>query len=78
MRRFLGNRIELLQRAAMCPDLNPIEHVWDMMGRRLKALSKQPVNIDEFKFVARHKRAYISQKPICDEEYALLIHKMWN
>ncbi|CAD6215482.1 GSCOCG00011221001-RA-CDS, partial [Cotesia congregata] len=32
---FQRNNIRLLRHPAMSPDLNPIEHVWDMLGRRL-------------------------------------------
>jgi len=36
-RQFLAdNQITVLGHPAMSPDLNPIEHVWDMMGRRLR------------------------------------------
>jgi len=36
-RRFLERHdITLLRHPAMSPDLNPIEHVWDIMGRRLR------------------------------------------
>ena len=30
---------------AMSPDLNPLEHVWDMIGRRLQKLVPQPQNL---------------------------------
>ena len=29
------------------PDLNPIEHVWDIMGRQLRAMNPQPQNNNE-------------------------------
>lgn len=36
-RRFFERHdITLLRHPAMSPDLNPIEHVWDIMGRRLR------------------------------------------
>lgn len=35
-RFFERHNITLLRHPAMSPDLNPIEHVWDMMGRRLR------------------------------------------
>ena len=30
---------------AMSPDLNPIEHIWDMLGRRIQALEPPVQNI---------------------------------
>lgn len=35
-RFFERNNTTLLRHPAMSPDLNPIEHVWDIMGRRLR------------------------------------------
>lgn len=44
---FQENNIELLKHPAMSPDLNPIEHVWDMVGRRLRKRRVQPSNLAE-------------------------------
>jgi transposase len=30
---------------AMSPDLNPIEHIWDMLGRRIQARESPVQNI---------------------------------
>ena len=30
---------------AMTPDLNPIEHIWDMLGRRVQAVEPPMLNI---------------------------------
>ncbi|GFV85279.1 hypothetical protein TNCV_929091 [Trichonephila clavipes] len=34
---------------ARSPDLNPIEHVWDFLGRRLAARTLPPVTIRELR-----------------------------
>jgi len=47
-RNFLrDNDIEVLQHPAISLDLNPIEHVWDFMGRRLRRLQRPPRNMQE-------------------------------
>ncbi|GFX83391.1 transposable element Tcb2 transposase [Trichonephila clavipes] len=34
---------------AYSPDLNPIEHVWDMLGRRIAARQLPPTCLPEFR-----------------------------
>jgi transposase len=34
---------------AMSPDLNPIEHIWDMLGHRIQALEPPVQNIRQLK-----------------------------
>ena len=31
------------------PDLNPIEHVWDMMGRKIRNRVSAPSNLEQLK-----------------------------
>ncbi|GFT89947.1 transposable element Tc1 transposase [Trichonephila clavipes] len=40
--------IERMDWPARSPDLNPIEHVWDFLGRRLAARTLPPVTIGSF------------------------------
>ncbi|GFX00778.1 hypothetical protein TNCV_4577451 [Trichonephila clavipes] len=43
--------IERMDWPAQSPDLNPIEHVWDFLGRRLAARTLPPVTIRELRLV---------------------------
>ncbi|GFV08979.1 transposable element Tcb2 transposase [Trichonephila clavipes] len=38
-----------MSRPANSPNLNPIEHVWDMLGRKITALSHPPSSVTELK-----------------------------
>ncbi|GFV70292.1 transposable element Tcb2 transposase [Trichonephila clavipes] len=41
--------IQRMSGPANSPDLNPIEHVWDMLGRQIAALSHPPSSVTEMK-----------------------------
>lgn len=43
------NNVNCLPWPARSPDLNPIEHVWDMMDRRLRRLPHPPNNLGELR-----------------------------
>lgn len=46
-RFFQEHNIPLLPHPANSPDLNPIEHIWDEMERRLRRREEQPRNLDQ-------------------------------
>ncbi|GFT24133.1 transposable element Tcb2 transposase [Trichonephila clavipes] len=56
--------IERMDWPARSPDLNPIEHVWDFLGRRLAARTLPPVTIRELRFALQDERAAMPQQLI--------------
>ncbi|GFV66139.1 transposable element Tcb2 transposase [Trichonephila clavipes] len=56
--------IERMDWPARSPDLNPIEHVWDFLGRRLAARTLPPVTIRELRLVLQDEWAAMPQKLI--------------
>ncbi|GFU45801.1 transposable element Tcb2 transposase [Trichonephila clavipes] len=50
---------------AYSPDLNPIEHVWDALGRRIAVRLHHPENTQQL-------------KQMLIEEWALLPQEMWH
>ncbi|GFV47314.1 transposable element Tc1 transposase [Trichonephila clavipes] len=51
--------IERMDWPARSPDLNPIEHVWDFLGRRLEARTLPPVTIRELRLALQDEWAAI-------------------
>ncbi|GFU51138.1 transposable element Tcb2 transposase [Trichonephila clavipes] len=56
--------IECMDWPARSPDLNPIEHVWDFLGRRLAARTLAPVTIRELRLALQDEWAAMPQQLI--------------
>ncbi|GFW38723.1 transposable element Tcb2 transposase [Trichonephila clavipes] len=56
--------IERMNWQARSPDLNPIEHVWDFLGRHLAARTLPPVTIRELRLALQDEWAAMSQQLI--------------
>ncbi|GFY26939.1 transposable element Tcb2 transposase [Trichonephila clavipes] len=56
--------IERMDWPARSPDLNPIENVWDFLGRRLAARTLPPVTIRELRLALQDEWAAMSQQLI--------------
>ena len=42
-----NNAVQNIPWPAMSPDLNPLEHVWDILGRRIKSRDPPPQNLHQ-------------------------------
>jgi hypothetical protein len=49
---------------AMSPDLNPIEHSWDMLGRRIQAQEPPVQNIRQLEATLHQEWQQLSQQDI--------------
>ena len=49
---------------AMSPDLNPIEHIWDMFGRRIQAREPPVHNIRQLEATLHREWQQLSQQDI--------------
>ncbi|GFX16373.1 transposable element Tcb2 transposase [Trichonephila clavipes] len=56
--------IERMDWLARSPDLNPIDHVWEFLGRRLAARTLTPVTIRELRLVLQDEWAAMPQQLI--------------
>ncbi|GFV76553.1 transposable element Tcb2 transposase [Trichonephila clavipes] len=56
--------VERMDCPAGSPDLNPIEHVWDFLGRRLAARTLPPVTIREHRLALQNEWAAMPQQLI--------------
>ncbi|GFV41278.1 transposable element Tcb2 transposase [Trichonephila clavipes] len=70
---------------AYSPDLHPIEHVWDALGRRIAARLHHPENTQQLKQMLIEEWALLQQEMLhqlvlsmrrrCETPIAALIHK---
>lgn len=67
----MDNDIHVLPWVPYSPDLNPIEHLWDNLGRRVNA--RNPVNRMELIRILQEEWVQIPQ-----EEIATLVSSMRN
>ena len=49
---------------AMSPDLNPIDHIWDMLGHRIQAREPPMQNIRQLEAALHRERQQLSQQDI--------------
>ena len=49
---------------AMSPDFNPIEHIWDMLGRRIQAREPPVQNIRQLEAALHREWQQLSQQDI--------------
>ncbi|KAK7097817.1 hypothetical protein V1264_004740 [Littorina saxatilis] len=64
---FLRHKnVNLLPHPARSPDLNPIEHFWDIMQRRINALARRPRTAAELRAAVTQLWAQVPQQQIND------------
>ncbi|GFV55974.1 transposable element Tcb2 transposase [Trichonephila clavipes] len=68
--------IERMDWPARSPDLNPIEHVWDFLGRRLAARTLPPVTIRELRLARQDEWAAMPQQLI--DTLILSMDRRWE
>ncbi|XP_070209766.1 uncharacterized protein [Littorina saxatilis] len=60
------NNVNLLPHPALSPDLNPIEHFWDIMQRRINALARRSRTAAELRAAVSQLWAQVPQQQIND------------
>lgn len=49
---------------AMSPDLNPLEHIWDILGRRVQTSDPHPQNLRQLEAALHHEWQQITMQQI--------------
>jgi transposase len=57
--------IELMEWPAKSPDLNPIEHAWDILQRRIMARQHQPTTLQQLENALVQEWSLIPQAEFC-------------
>ena len=60
-----ASRINILPWSSYSPDLNPIEHIWDVIGRKVRA--RDPRNVKELERAVLEEWN-ILQQHVCQED----------
>uniref|UniRef100_A0AAZ3PK32 Tc1-like transposase DDE domain-containing protein n=1 Tax=Oncorhynchus tshawytscha TaxID=74940 RepID=A0AAZ3PK32_ONCTS len=69
---FLHDRnVSVLPWPAKRPDLNPIEHVWDLLDRRVRARAIPPRNVRELAGALVEEWSNISQQELANLGYSM-------
>uniref|UniRef100_A0AAZ3QEQ4 Tc1-like transposase DDE domain-containing protein n=1 Tax=Oncorhynchus tshawytscha TaxID=74940 RepID=A0AAZ3QEQ4_ONCTS len=72
VRDFLQDRnVSVLQWPAKSLDLNPIEHVWDLLDRRVRARAIPPRNVRELAGALVEEWGNISQQELATLQYLM-------
>lgn len=58
--------IHCLPWPAQSPDMNPIEHMWDVLGRRIQERSPPPSTLQELRLALQHEWDAIPQEIVRD------------
>ena len=67
VRDFLQDRnVSVLPLPAKSPDLNPIEHIWDLLDRRVRARAIPPRNVRELASALVEEWSNISQQELAN------------
>ena len=65
IQQFLENQeIEVLPWPAYSPDLNPIEHCWDMLDQAVRKREVQPTNLNQLQIALSEEWQNLSQRSI--------------
>ncbi|GFW61851.1 DDE_3 domain-containing protein [Trichonephila clavipes] len=62
---------------ARSPDLNPIEHIWDYLGRHVAALNPPPMIEHIWDYLGRHVAA-LNPPPMFLEELEQSLLRVWS
>ena len=58
------NNINVLQWPSKSPDLNPIEHLWDQLGKRVRQRQPSPQTIDQLRKMLQQEWRTISRNNV--------------
>ena len=61
---FNQNGVQAFPWPAFSPDLNPIEHLWDQLGKHVYSRRHPPINLQQLAMTLQEERDNITQDQI--------------